>query len=264
MRRARARLSLVPGGVDVERFSPVGPASTRGAPHRIVCLASTTPHLIGVTHVIRALPKLAESELVIGETGPRGTPYQRARQDLQGLAAELGVAHRLHLLGPLDPDQVPRLLRSADVVACTPHSAPEASTALKAMASGVAVVATDVGALADVVIHGVTGLLVSGDNELAAALKLLHAQPFRRQGMGAAGRVRAQSRYSWARVAVDVESVYHNVAYGAVSPDHAAQAAREVAVSRPAHRPPEQREAAVRKLRGMADQGDGDDVDGPT
>lgn len=222
LRRARARLSLVPGGVDAERFNPVGPAASRGnAAYRVVCLASGAPHLNEVAHVMRGVAKLSHAELLVGETGPDNAGSQRVRHDLQGLAKELGAEHRVNLLGCVRPDELAPLLRSADVVACTPRSAPEATAALQAMASGVAVVATDVDALSDVVVDGVTGLLVSAarPDELAVGLKMLQAQPFRREGMGAAGRARARSRYSWTRVAVDTESVYYQVAVGPTLPN---------------------------------------------
>jgi glycosyltransferase involved in cell wall biosynthesis len=221
LRRARERLSLVPGGVDAERFNPVGPAIDRGsATYRVVCLARNALHLNEIAHVMRAVHKLSGAELLVGETGPDDAASQQVRQHLRRFAEELGAEQRVNLLGYMRPDELPALLRSADVVACTPRSAPDA-TALQAMASGVAVVAADVDALSDVVVDGVTGFLVSAarPDELAAGLKTLHAQPFRREGMGAAGRARARSRYSWTRVAVDTESVYYQVAMGPTPAD---------------------------------------------
>lgn len=217
LRHSRARMSLVPGGVDVERFSPVGPAASRGALVRIVCVATSAAHLNDVDHVVGVMPKLADTELLVAATGHDDTASLLACTDLQRRAAgHLGLTNRLHLLGTVEPDRLPPLLRSADVVACTPRSAPRATEALQAMACGVAVVATDIGALSDVVVHDVTGLLVPVGKpaDLAVALKTLQAQQFQREGMGAAGRARARSRYAWARIAVDFEAAYRKVARG--------------------------------------------------
>jgi hypothetical protein len=68
--------------------------------------------------------------------------------------------------------------------------------------------------LSDAVIHDVTGLLVPRNDPraLTLALKVLQSETFRRDGMAAAGRTHARSRYSWDRIAVDAESAYRQVA----------------------------------------------------
>ncbi|WP_158018579.1 glycosyltransferase [Mycobacterium basiliense] len=108
---------------------------------------------------------------------------------------------------------LPALLRSADVVACTPRQAPRATPALQATASGVAVVAVSTGALKDTVVHAVTGLLVppKKSHDLALALKCLQKQSFQCAGMGAAGRMHAQPRFSWDRIALDTNSIYAQI-----------------------------------------------------
>ena len=105
------------------------------------------------------------------------------------------------------------LVRSADVVACTPRQPPRATPVLQAMASGVAVVALPVGVLVDLVVDSVTGLVLSTDNpnELAVALRSLPAQRFQCQSMGAAGRSRALSRFTWDRIALDSLNIYRQV-----------------------------------------------------
>jgi glycosyltransferase involved in cell wall biosynthesis len=124
------------------------------------------------------------------------------------------VADRVRFLGAVVGDQLPKLLRSADLVACTPREPPRAAPVLQAMASGVAVVALPVGLLSDLVVHAVTGLVLSPNNpgELVAALRHLPAQQFRCRSMGAAGRNRALSRFTWERVGLDSLAIYHQLA----------------------------------------------------
>ncbi|KZS80387.1 hypothetical protein A4G29_11755 [Mycobacterium kansasii] len=166
---------------------------------------------------IRVLPKLPAAELVIAESAAAGSRQNRAhdeaRNALKNLAAALQVNDRVRFAGPGAADELPALLRSADVVACTPRQAPRASAALQAMASGVAVVAVSTGALADTVVSSVTGLLVPPDNprELAIALKTLQEQSFQCAGMGAAGRLHAESRFTWDRIALDTLNIYRQV-----------------------------------------------------
>lgn len=211
--RGRARVSSLCSGVDVERYSPVGTAAARSALHRILCLApNPLPHN-GFDVAIRALPTVHGAELVLIETAPGLAGHDEARARLADLAGELGVADRVRLPGVVGADELPALLRSADAVACTPRRPPRATTALQAMASGVAVVALPVGVLTDVVVDAVTGVLVPRNSPAAvgAALRSLLAQTFQCGSLGAAGRSRAVSRFTWDRIALDALSVYRQV-----------------------------------------------------
>ncbi|SOJ57801.1 D-inositol 3-phosphate glycosyltransferase [Mycobacterium simulans] len=210
LRHSRARISVLSTGVDVHRYSPVGPALARTDLHRVLCLEPNPLSCNGFDKAMRILGKLAGTELVYAESAAADHRHDKERGRLKHLAAELGVGDRARFLGSVMADELPALLRSADVVVCTPEQAPRATTALQAMASGVAVVATAVGALADTVVHSVTGLLVSPNNpsQLHGALKTLQEQSFRREGMGATGRLRAESRFTWDRVALDTMLIY--------------------------------------------------------
>jgi glycosyltransferase involved in cell wall biosynthesis len=204
LRRSRGRASALTSGVDVERFSPVGPAVARTAPHRILCLAPNPLWHNGFDIAIKALPRVAGAELVLAETDPTDPSNDLARARLASLAAEL-----------------PMLMRSADVVACAPRQPPRATTVLQAMASGVVVVAAGVGVVKDVVVDGVTGLIVPPESpsDMAAAMKTLVAQRFQCESMGAAGRSHALSRFTWDRIALDAVNIYRRLeSQGAVSP----------------------------------------------
>ena len=109
---------------------------------------------------------------------------------------------------------MPALLRSADVVVCSASYEPSGTVALEAMACGVPVVASAVGAMADSVVHDVTGRLVppKDPDRLADAINLLLRDSFLRRSFGAAGRDRAKARYSWDRVAADTLRIYDTVA----------------------------------------------------
>jgi D-inositol-3-phosphate glycosyltransferase len=105
---------------------------------------------------------------------------------------------------------LPALLRSADVVACTPADGSSGVVALKAMACGVPVVASAVGALVDIVVDDVTGHLVTHQDprQLANCLNSLLRDSFLRRSLGSAGRDRTVARYSWDRIAADTVRLY--------------------------------------------------------
>jgi len=122
----------------------------------------------------------------------------------------LGVADRLRLNAGVVADEMPALLRSADVVVCPPAYESSGNVALQAMACGVPVIASAVGALPDTVVHEVTGYVVDRQHprKLAAAVNSLLRDSFLRRSLGAAGRDRTVARYTWDRIAADTARLY--------------------------------------------------------
>lgn len=212
--RDRSRISVVPCGVDPKRFSPDGPRAPRSARRRIVSVGRFVPRK-GFDTIIEALPAIPAAELVIAG-GPGlaqlGADPEACR--LRRLATDLGVADRVQLYGAVAREEMPALLRSADVVACTPWYEPFGIVPLEAMACGVPVVASAVGGMLDTVVHDVTGLLIppKDPRACASAINAMLRDAFVGASFGAAGRDRARSRYSWDRVATDTVRVYDRVA----------------------------------------------------
>lgn len=207
----RSRVSVVPCGVDLEGFSPDGPADERapGVP-RIVSIGRLVRRK-GVDELIAALRRVPRAELVVAGGPPEA--HLAADEDVQRLrevARRAGVADRVVFRGSVPRDAVPSLLRSADVVACVPWYEPFGMVPLEAMASGRAVVASAVGGLADTVVDRVTGIHVPPrrPDQLGAALRDLLAAPAMVEAFGIAGRDRATSCYGWDRIAASVVGVY--------------------------------------------------------
>ncbi|HEX8865246.1 MAG TPA: glycosyltransferase, partial [Lentzea sp.] len=168
----RSRISVVPTGVDVRMFTPWGRSARRGTRRRVVVVRTAAPDS-GLAELVEVLSHLDDVELLITGGGSRARTVA--------------------------------LLRSSDVVVCAPRCEPIGRVSLEAMACGVPVVATAVGALADSVVDGVTGLHVQPGKprQLAKVVRGLLGDVVRRQEFGAAGRDRASERYSWERIAAD-------------------------------------------------------------
>ncbi|OBI33298.1 glycosyl transferase [Mycobacterium sp. E1386] len=214
MGRARSRTTVVPCGVDVQAFTPTGPVAPRGGQPRIVSVGRLVPRK-GFETLIRALPRVPGAELVIvGGPARADLADDVQAQQLQHLAARLGVDDRVRLQGGVARDEMPALLRSADVVACTPWYEPFGIVPLEAMACGVPVVATAVGGIRDTVVDDVTGRLVppKDPGRLADAIATLLDDGPRRRAMGESGCERARTRYTWDRVAADTERIYEKLA----------------------------------------------------
>ena len=197
------QFSVVPVGVDTEVFAPRG----HRIPGRIVCLASADIPLKGMPVLLRAmaaLPEESPAHLVVVSKLTRGGATERMVRDL-------GVGERVSFVHGLSQDDLAGLMASAEI-ACVPSLYEGFSfPAIEAMASGCALVASDAGALPEVVGRdGSAGLLVrAGDHgALTVALEKLLTDPALRASLGAAGRARVGGKFSWTAVAERTVEVY--------------------------------------------------------
>ena len=206
----RPSIRVVPCGVDTDQFRPDGDRDTTGKAVRVVALAgSDQAH--GLRAVLQAVVQLPDVELVIaggpdGRHMPRSGPFR----DLVQLATELGIRGRVKFAGEVGSAELPALLRSADVAVSVSSYEPSGISAIQAMACGTPVIASAVGAQADAVIDGTTGLLIAPDHPamLASRLRRLLATPALLRGYGIAAADRAKSRYSWERIGREAAAAY--------------------------------------------------------
>lgn len=156
-----------------------------------------------------ALVLVGGAEFGRGRTA-RQTPF--VRQLTEQLARARG---KVVQTGFMPPNQVHRAYLLGDVFA-GPSLNDEGLglVFLEAQAAGLPVVATRRGGIPEAVAHGETGVLVEdpgNSGELAEALlALLNDDPLRRR-LGEAGRRRVEARFTWERIAADLEAVYEAV-----------------------------------------------------
>ncbi|GLW06752.1 glycosyl transferase [Microtetraspora sp. NBRC 13810] len=206
----RRSICVVPCGIDVERFRRHGPTASRGKRQRLLHIGGLSPD--GGAHTaVRALEGISDAELLIAG----GPPAEQLATDpdahrLRLLSKEIGVDERVTILGQVPTAGVPKLMRSADVVLSLPHDATAGVVALEAMACGVPVIASAVGAHLDAVLDGVTGMLVAPDHPARTArlARELLSDPTRRAALGFAGADRVRSRYSFERISHELLRVY--------------------------------------------------------
>lgn len=214
MRVPRSRVVVVPYGVDCGLFTPALPRpGRRSQPTRLLAVGRLVPEE-GMGDLVAAVAKVPACELVIAG-GPLAAALDTdpTARRLRLLGERTGAAGRVRLVGQLPRTELATLMRLADVVACVPWHRSSGLVALEAMASGTAVVASDVDGLRDIVVPGVTGELVEPRRltQLAATLARLTVDPVSLESYGAAGRDRAQSRFQWARLTAETARVYHRV-----------------------------------------------------
>jgi D-inositol-3-phosphate glycosyltransferase len=209
------RMTIVPSGVNVSTFAPVGPAEPRDPARLRVLTVGRLVERKGFQDLIRAMPLVPDAECVVvgGPPGELLDDDPQARR-LRAVAESCGVGDRVRLAGAVPRHEMPRWYRSADVLVAAPWYEPFGLTPLEAMACGVPVIGTGVGGLTDTIVDGVTGDLVPPREPalLGAAVRLLLEDQPRRSGYAAAALDRARGFYSWQRAAAQLGEVYEALA----------------------------------------------------
>ncbi|MBE0528228.1 MAG: glycosyltransferase [Thermoleophilia bacterium] len=200
---------IIPNGVAVEKYAPaLGAAKVEG---RILFIgrAEKRKGLGVLLHAFKELrQRLPHATLVIaGAT--RGQALEESRV---GLGPPLDL-EGVEALGWVADDEKVALLAEAEVV-CAPSLAAESFGIVlaEAMASGRAVVASDIPGYRSVVQPGVNGVVSPPGNvpALAEAIVALVEDPERRAALAQRGRVRALE-FAWPHITDRIEAVYRDV-----------------------------------------------------
>lgn len=205
---ARSAVRVVPAGVDTALFSPDGDTEKRGRSARLVAFAAPGQQgaLEATIHALAQVPGV--ELLVVGGPDERHLPRSGAPRELAQLASRLAVRSRVRFAGQVQ--DLPALLRSADVLVSAAPYDPSGLAAVHAMACGTPAVVSAVGGQRDAVIDGTTGVLVPPlrPDVLAQRLRRLLNTPALLQAYGIAGVDRVRSRHSFDRIAAETQACY--------------------------------------------------------
>jgi glycogen synthase len=229
------RIHVIPNGVDVDTYRPT-PGRARierfgidpGRPY--VLFVGRISRQKGLLHLIRAIPALAPATQAVLCAATPDTPelareveaaVARAKADRPGAV--------IWIPEMVDRATAVELYSHAAVFCCPSVYEPFGIINLEAMACEVPVVASAVGGIPEVVVDGETGRLVPVDlvehagvvepsdpdryaRDLAREINGLLADPALRRKMGAKGRQRAETLFSWAAVARRTHALYQDLA----------------------------------------------------
>lgn len=209
-----SKVCVLPNGIDTDVFGPMtGSEQLRqdlGIP-RDAPVVGTVGRLTEIKRqdrLIRAFAELTNThtsaQLVVVGDGP-------LRNELQGMAGELGLTAAVHFTGnQLNPE---RFLRLMDVFVLTSRSEGMPVSVLEAWAAGVPVVASRVGGLPEMIQDGRTGLLYDQDDQPALVRllsRVLSDRPFARCLAGA-GKDHVESRYTLRHMFREYERHYREL-----------------------------------------------------
>jgi len=207
----RREIRVIPNFIEVVRLSPDQQACKREAfapgGEKILMHASNFRPVKRIGDVVRIFARVRKEIpaklLLVGE-GPE-------RLFIQQLVRELKLSADVLFLG--EQDQLEPLFFCADLFLLPSEQESFGLTALEAMNCGVPVIATAIGGLPEVIIHGETGYLFPvGDiaGMAGAALELL-SDPARHSAFRERARGRAQESFNAADIIPKYESFYEEL-----------------------------------------------------
>jgi phosphatidylinositol alpha-1,6-mannosyltransferase len=205
------RIVLINPGVDVERFRPGLPCDDLkrhiGLTHgeKLILSVGRLSRRKGFDMVVRSLPQLAHQGIAvryaligIGED----------HDYLINLARELGVSDRVHLLGHVSQEDLPRWYNACDVFAMPNREIDGDNEGfgmvfIEAAACGKPVIAGSAGGTGSAVIDAVTGYRVDGaiGERILESIHKLLANDALLLAMGTAGLTRVGNEFDWKVVA---------------------------------------------------------------
>ena len=215
LRRHAHRATVVPYGIDLERYRPEAVSARQLAavrarfPGPIVLVVARLVYYKGLEYLLAAARGIDASVVVVG-SGPLETQ----------LRASARTIPNVHFTGAVDEDQLVRYLAAADcfVMPSTSRAESFGIAALEAQAMGVPAVVTDVGTgTVEAIAPGESGIAVAPRDPaaLAKAVRSILDDPARAAAMGQAARLRVAAKHSLADQAAEMRGIYERALLGA-------------------------------------------------
>jgi len=202
-----ARMTVVENGIAL----PAQPAARNSGEVPTILFLGNVSTAKGVQDLLDACAKIDRPYrlVLVGGDDPAGSRAAFAQQ-----AARLRIQDRVDFVGPIYGERKHDFLRGADLFVLPSHAEALPMALLEAMAHGLPVVATRVGAIPSVIESGRSGMLVEARDVagLASTLQTLLDDAALRRSLGDEARRVAHGRYSVDRAAGELMHLYRSVA----------------------------------------------------
>ena len=208
------RIDTIPNGVNAAQYAKVPPAPTfklqyANRNEKLVLYVGRLVYEKGVSVLVDAVNLVREKSnakfVIVGDG------YMRDR--LVDQARRVGAMNKMFFTGFLDEASVKKLYRVADVFVIPSLYEPFGIVALEGMASGVPLVASGVGGLAEIITHDETGVLVYPDNpeSLAWGINRVLTDPGYAQWLRENALEHVTTAYNWNAIAATTSTVYDQI-----------------------------------------------------
>ena len=226
------RVHIIYNGIDPTEYQPSGSRAQTGGPRhrsrRAVCpVRGQDREAEGIIHLVNAIKFFDPGFQVVLCAGAPDTPEIAAEMKSAVAAAQQQRPGIIWIEQMVSKATAIELYANAAVFCCPSIYEPFGIINLEAMACETAVVASAVGGIKEVVVHGETGFLVPLEQmkespfepvhpeqfarDLAARVNELMANPEMRERFAKAGRRRAVENFSWSAIARQTVEMYRKM-----------------------------------------------------
>ena len=167
------KVSVVPNGVDIEKFKPAGKEYARNMLNlpqdkKIVLFVGALKKIKGVDYLIEAAKSFLDTNISLYMVGRD----DGMKKSLEKRAHELKIDNHIKFTGPVNHEDIPLWLSASDILVLPSLSEGRPNVILEAFACEVPVVATNVGGIPELMINGETGYLVTAKNPMELSEKV--------------------------------------------------------------------------------------------
>jgi L-malate glycosyltransferase len=213
---------VIPMGVDLKTFSSSSSTSQLKKKYRIgnndkiLLFVGRLAEKKGVTYLISAMnaiiKKYPNCKLLIVGDGPEKPALIKQTQSL-------GLFNKIIFTGSIPNSDLPQFYKAADIFVLPSIIDKRGDTEglgvvlLEAIASGTAVIASNVGGIPDIVMNKKTGLLTDQKSSLglSSAIVNLLGSLSQRKKLATAAKQHISKNYSWNKIAKEFNSVFSSI-----------------------------------------------------
>jgi len=190
-------VGVIPAGADIDGIFPPDYPLDENVPLRLLFVGRLVQQK-GLDVLLAAISKMKKINgvhLTLAGDGP-------LRKELVAQVQNSALKGRVTFKGWVDKNQLVAVYKEADVFVLPSRDEGMPNAMLEAMAGGLAIVGTSISGIEELVVDGITGLIIPQEDahSLARALDTLTNNRVMARDMGRAGRARAEEHYSWSIV----------------------------------------------------------------
>ncbi len=211
----QGEISLLPNGVDLDKFKPVENLTQKKALRRelnlpledkIIFTSSRLAKKNNLAVLIQAVKLLSEQNLPVRLVVAGAGPLEKR---LKNLVNKINLGHQVVFLNHLSHDKLTAYYQAADIFVRPSLSEGQGISFLEAMACGLPVIASPVGGIVDFLTDRKTGLFCQPDDPRALAdkIKLLFSDNSLTQNIKDSALELVKQNYSWEDIAAEMRGI---------------------------------------------------------
>ncbi len=213
----KSKIHIIPNGINLSGFKNLDRTESRKMlglrDEFVVMTVARLEKVKGLTYLLKAFSELDKGSpcqmtraalVIIGEGSER--------QNLEKYAEKLGISDRVRFIGEVPNQEIPKYLKAADCFCLPSIKEGFGIVILEAMATGIPVIASQVGGIVDIIQHEKNGLLVPAKASYAISRAILEIQqnPTLAQTITQSAQ-KTLKNYNWNNITEQLYKVYERI-----------------------------------------------------